>query len=69
MKEQRSISVPGINLEDEDDEENKDKTQPRPGSLFEVFMALKEKERYTTLEKLMNQHLQNKRSTFLVDLY
>ena len=47
MKEQRSISVPGINLEDEDDEENKDKTQPRPGSLFEVFMALKEKERYT----------------------
>ena len=53
MKEQRSISVPGINLEvdlnqDEDDEESKDgKTQPRPGSLFEVFMALKEKERYT----------------------
>ena len=44
MKEQRSISVPGINLEEED-EENKDKSQPRPGSLFEVFMALKEKER------------------------
>ena len=53
MKEQRSISVPGINLEDEDDEENKDKTQPRPGSLFEVFMALKEKERY-----IINYHLQ-----------
>ena len=49
MKEQRSISVPGINLEEDTDEENKDKAgtcQPRPGSLFEVFMALKEKERY-----------------------
>ena len=56
MKEQRSISVPGINLEDEDDEENKDKTQPRPGSLFEVFMALKEKERYTI--NIINYHLQ-----------
>ena len=50
MKEQRSISVPGINLEvdlNQDEDEEESKTQPRPGSLFEVFMALKEKERYT----------------------
>ena len=48
MKEQRSISVPGINLEvdlNQDEDEEESKTQPRPGSLFEVFMALKEKER------------------------
>ena len=55
MKEQRSISVPGINLEEpseiEADEDVKaggsleaSLSQARP-SLFEVFMALKEREK------------------------
>ncbi len=51
MKEQRSISVPGINLEqDEETSEeisSKDlQVQARPGTLYEVLMALKERERY-----------------------
>ena len=72
MKEQRSISVPGINLEQDDDSDSSEtKTelldpnyeksragvvtkdifgqaqnqQIRPGTLYEVLMALKERER------------------------
>jgi len=70
MKEQRSISVPGINLEQDADDSDSSTTrsdlepnqhetsaatvtkdtlaqnQPiRPGTLYEVLMALKERER------------------------
>ena len=56
MKEQRSISVPGISLEQDNDtspelEQSKQEEDvqqhyaSRPGTLFEVFMALKERER------------------------
>ena len=56
MKEQRSISVPGINLEEPSEIEADEDvptgggvleatlSQARP-SLFEVFMALKEREK------------------------
>ena len=58
MKEQRSISVPGINLEEDISEDletsrnnaskchetSAEQTIVRP-SLFEVFMALKEREK------------------------
>ena len=55
MKEQRSISVPGISLEQDDtspeleqskqEEDVQQHYASRPGTLFEVFMALKERER------------------------
>ena len=56
MKEQRSISVPGINLEEDSEDletsrnnaskclETSEQPIVRP-SLFEVFMALKEREK------------------------
>ena len=54
MKEQRSVSVPGIHLEPGDDEKSEDDSkstlsgslvQIRPGTLYEVLIALKEKDR------------------------
>lgn len=52
MKEQRSISVPGVTFENEQESiqssemSSKDiQSQIRPGTLYEVLMALKERER------------------------
>lgn len=55
MKEQRSISVPGVSFENQDEKQDDKSTaqaemsakeaQIRPGTLYEVLMALKERER------------------------
>lgn len=57
MKEQRSVSVPGINLEQDGEDSDENSSKSRPGTLYEVLMALKERERYGISDLLSKLHL------------